>query len=90
MLTNAIKYAKHIFRMSLDFKTNFVRMTVVFHKHKVSHRKHVHIYSCCKTVLGQLQYHLDVFHFFCKKMDIQMVLQRPGVFLQQIFFLQQI
>ena len=36
----------------------------------------VHVYICCRKALRQLQYHLNVFQFFCKKLlDIQLILQ---------------
>ena len=53
-------------------------MTVVLHKHKIAHWKHVlFTYICCRKALGQLQYHFCL-PVFRKKLDIQMILQLSG------------
>ena len=60
-------------------KPNFVRMIIVLHKHKIAHGKRdLFTHICCRKALGQLQYHLNVFQFFRKQLDIQMILQLSG------------
>ena len=63
---------------SLNLKSNFLRMTVVLHKHKIAHWKHVLFrYICCRKALCQLQNHF-MSSSFSQKLDIQMILQLCG------------
>ena len=54
----------YIYRLNMykssDLKAYLVGMTVVLHKHKVTHGKCVvFTYICCRMTSGQFQYHLS-------------------------------